>query len=98
MGYVIGVENIGRKYRQRRRPGNFPSQSPCEPVRVHDMKNSEGEEIRRHADQNPGTKLPAAQAIERDAAPKSMRNYVHDDMVHQSDDIFDCRSDTAIAL
>jgi len=49
------------------------------------MKNSEGEEIRRHADQNPGTKLPAAQAIERDAAPKSMRNYVHDDMVHPSD-------------
>lgn len=44
------------------------------------MKNAEGEEIRRHADQNPGKKFLAAQAIERDAAPKSMRNYVHDDI------------------
>src|SRR6266508_29871 len=41
MGKVVGVEHIRRKYRQRRRPGNFPRQSESDPFRMHDMKNAE---------------------------------------------------------
>ena len=44
---------------------------------MHDVKNPERQQIRRHADQNGWDKLPATPRVKNCAAPQAMSDNVH---------------------